>query len=204
MTLPTPARSDRCHNPDRGNRKPTASDPRDRPAPHRACDAGQRWARGAGTSAIADAELERALADPNPLRGIAQLTARQAAAFLLDSDGVTRTKALGADRMARQLRDALPGGESALRIAIWEFMRPMLSPALIALNRDGFVPEADSATTVDLAGPARSSCALMVDPARVVGQASPAVPTARIPGRPLAEVVSWLQSRRGAPRAARR
>jgi hypothetical protein len=53
--------------------------------------------------------------------------------------------------MARRLRDALPGGESALRIAIWEFMRPMLSPALIALNRDGFVPDAGPATTVDLA-----------------------------------------------------
>jgi hypothetical protein len=112
-------------------------------------DTGRR--EPAPADAIADAELERALADPNPLRGIAQLTARLAAAFLLDPDGVTRTKALGADRMARRLRDALPGGESALRIAIWEFMRPMLSPALIALNRDGFVPDAGPATTVDLA-----------------------------------------------------
>ena len=53
--------------------------------------------------------------------------------------------------MARKLRDALPGGEGALRASVWELMRPMLSPALVALNRDAFVPEADPATTVDLA-----------------------------------------------------
>ena len=81
--------------------------------------------------AIVDAELERALADPDPLRGIAQLTARWAAAFVLDPAGVTRTKALGSESMARKLRDALPGGEGALRAAVWEFMRPMLSPALV-------------------------------------------------------------------------
>ena len=38
-------------------------------------------------------------------------------------------------------RDALPGGDSALRAAVWEFMRPMLSPALVALNRDAFVAD---------------------------------------------------------------
>jgi hypothetical protein len=53
--------------------------------------------------------------------------------------------------MARKLRDALPGGDAALRAAVWEFMRPMLSPALVALNRDAFVSDADPATTVDLA-----------------------------------------------------
>ena len=89
--------------------------------------------------AIIDAELQRALDDPDPLRGIAQLAARLGAAFILNPDGVTRTKALGTERMARKLRDALPGGESALRAAVWEFMRPMLSPALVALNRDAFV-----------------------------------------------------------------
>ena len=90
----------------------------------------------AAADAIVDAELERALGDPDPLRGIAHLTARLGAAFTLDAAGVTRTKALGAERMARKLRDALPGGNSALRTALWEFMRPMLSPALVALNRD--------------------------------------------------------------------
>ena len=50
---------------------------------------------------------------------------------MLDPAGVTRTKALGSDRMARKLRDALPGGDSALRASVWEFMRPMLSPALV-------------------------------------------------------------------------
>ena len=55
------------------------------------------------TDAILNAELDRALADPDPLRGIAQLTARWAAAFVLHPDGVTRTKALGTERMARKL-----------------------------------------------------------------------------------------------------
>ena len=54
--------------------------------------------------------------------------------------------------MARKLRDALPGGEGALRAAVWEFMRPMLSPALAALNRDAFVIDQSVETTVDLDG----------------------------------------------------
>jgi hypothetical protein len=101
--------------------------------------------------AIIAAELDRALTDPDPLRGIAQLTARLGAAFVLDPVGVTRTKALGTERMARKLRDALPGGEDDLRAALWEFMRPMLSPALVELNRDAFVIEDAIKTTVDLA-----------------------------------------------------
>ena len=71
---------------------------------------------------------------------------------MLDPAGVTRTKALGTERMARKLRDALPGGEEGLRVAVWEFMRPMLSPALVAQHRDSFVIEEEIATTVDLAG----------------------------------------------------
>ena len=54
--------------------------------------------------------------------------------------------------MARKLRDALPGGEAALRAGVWELMRPMLSPALVALNRDAFVVQDECETTVDLAG----------------------------------------------------
>ncbi len=99
--------------------------------------------------AILDAELKRALEDPDPLRGIAQLTARWAAAFVLNPDGVTRTKALGTDRMARKLSDALPGGENPLRTALWEFLRPMLSPTLAALNHDAFITDESS---VDLDG----------------------------------------------------
>jgi hypothetical protein len=103
-------------------------------------------------AAIADAELHRALADPDPLRGVAELAARWAAAFVLDPAAVTRTKALGSERMERKLRDALPGGDGALRAAVWEFMRPMLSPALVALNRDAFVLNESPETTVDLDG----------------------------------------------------
>jgi hypothetical protein len=102
--------------------------------------------------AIVDAELERALEDPDPLRGIAQLTARLGAAFTLDPDGVTRTKTLGSERMARKLCDALPGGDNDLRAAVWELMRPMLAPALVALHRDALLIQDESETTVDLAG----------------------------------------------------
>ena len=54
--------------------------------------------------------------------------------------------------MARKLRDALPGDDNDLRAALWEFMRPMLSPALVDHNRDAFVIEDAIKTTVDLAG----------------------------------------------------
>ena len=69
---------------------------------------------------------------------------------MLDPAGVTRTKALGSERMARKLSDALPGDHRPLRAAVWEFMRPMLSPALVALNRDAFVTDDRVETTVDL------------------------------------------------------
>ncbi len=108
---------------------------------------------------IIDAELERALVDPDPLRGIAQLAARWAGAFVLDPAGVTRTKALGSERIERKLRDALPGGDGTLRAAVWEFMRPMLSPALVELNREAFVVDDSPETTVDLDGH-RAACDL--------------------------------------------
>ena len=95
--------------------------------------------------AIVAAELQRALDEPDPLRGIAQLTARWGAAFVLNPDGVTRTKALGRERIARKLQDTLPGGEHPLRAAVWQFMRPMLSPNLAQLNRDAFVLDEDAA-----------------------------------------------------------
>jgi hypothetical protein len=43
---------------------------------------------------------------------------------------MTRTKALGRERIARKLSDSLPGGENPPRGAVWQFMRPMLSPNL--------------------------------------------------------------------------
>jgi hypothetical protein len=52
--------------------------------------------------------------------------------------------------MERKLRDALPGGDGALRAAVREFMRPMLSPALVALNRDAFIVNESAESTVDL------------------------------------------------------
>ena len=111
-------------------------------------DTGRREPRH--VDAIVDAELRRALEDPDPLHGIAQLVARWGAAFVLDPDGVTRTKALGSERMARKLRDALPGGEQPLRAALWAFMRPILSPRLVELNKDAFVFDGGIESSVDL------------------------------------------------------
>jgi hypothetical protein len=45
--------------------------------------------------AIVAAELQRALEEPDPLRGNAQLATRWKAGCVLNPDGVTRTKALG-------------------------------------------------------------------------------------------------------------
>jgi hypothetical protein len=101
--------------------------------------------------AILNSERQRALEDPDAHRGIAQLTASWAATFVLDPDGVTRTKTLGTERMARKLADALPGGRSPLRAAVWDFLRPMLSPRLVTLHRDAFVFEQPPETTVELA-----------------------------------------------------
>jgi hypothetical protein len=100
---------------------------------------------------IVEAELQRALAEPDPLRGIAALMARCAAAFMLDPDGVTRTKVLGRERMTRKLHDALPGGDEPLRAALWAFVRPMLSPRLAELHRDAFLVDEEPQSTVDLA-----------------------------------------------------
>jgi hypothetical protein len=101
--------------------------------------------------AIVAAELERALSEPDPLRGIGALIARLAAAFVLDPDGVTRTKALGRERMSRKLDEALPSGDTPLRSALWAFVRPMLSPRLAELHRDAFVTDEQCESTVDLA-----------------------------------------------------
>jgi hypothetical protein len=44
---------------------------------------------------------------------------RGAANFaVFNPDGATRTKALGRERIARKLSDALPGGENPLRAAV--------------------------------------------------------------------------------------
>ena len=101
--------------------------------------------------AILEAEMHRALDDPDPLRGIAHLTASWAAAFVLDPDGIPRTKTLGTERMSRKLADALPGGHNPLRAAVWELLRPMLSPRLATLHRDTFVFDEPLETSVGLA-----------------------------------------------------
>src|ERR1019366_4289163 len=57
---------------------------------------------------------------------------------------------LGSDRMTRKLQAALPAGESPLREAVWQLMRPMLSPHLSDINRDAFVLDTTLAPAADL------------------------------------------------------
>ena len=121
----------------------------DRERQHPVGDTGRSEPRHADS--IIAAELDRALADPDPLRGIAQLVSRWAAAFVIDPDGVSKTTGLGADRLDRRLRDALPDGAHPLRAATRALMRPMLSPRLVALNSDAFVVDDQAESTVDLA-----------------------------------------------------
>jgi hypothetical protein len=59
--------------------------------------------------------------------------------------------------MGRKLADALPGGDHTMRASVWEFMRPMLSPALTALSRDTFITDEHNETTVDLGAYSASS-----------------------------------------------
>ncbi|MDO8208968.1 ParB N-terminal domain-containing protein [Conexibacter sp. CPCC 206217] len=102
------------------------------------------------TDEIVSTELDRALSDRDPLRGLAGLLASFCAAFVLDPQGIPATKHLGTDRAARHLRRALPGGATPLRTATWQFMRPMLNPHLVETARDAFVFDV-SESTVDLA-----------------------------------------------------
>jgi hypothetical protein len=99
---------------------------------------------------ILRAELNRATGDPDPLSGIAQLAARLCVAFVLDPAGVSRTKQLGHERMTRKVAEALPAGDRELRGAIWEYLRPMLSPRLVEMHRDEFVANDHDQSTVDL------------------------------------------------------
>lgn len=100
--------------------------------------------------AILEAEKDRALNASDPMVGIAHLVSRFFAAYMLDVDGVTKTKALGSDRMMRKLREGLPGGNDPMREAAWAFMRPILSQHLAQMHVDAFVMDNGAAGTVDL------------------------------------------------------
>jgi ParB-like chromosome segregation protein Spo0J len=100
--------------------------------------------------AIVQAEVQRALSDSDPLRGIGQLVTRLCCAFMLDPAGIPLGKALGRKRMERLRERAIPGGDHPVRKAIWELMRPALSEPLVDLHRDAFVSD-EGAKTIDLA-----------------------------------------------------
>lgn len=99
---------------------------------------------------IVAAEVELALSCEDPMRGIMTILSRFLSAYFLDEEGVTKSKDLGRERMARRLRDALPGGAHPVMSDVWAFMRPMLSPALIEMHRDRFVVDLEQGSTVDL------------------------------------------------------
>jgi hypothetical protein len=112
-------------------------------------DSGKRF-EPRTVDAIVQAELERALADPDPTRGMMQIIARFAAAFVLDRNGVTATTTLGSTRMQNRLARALPDGPSELRAAIWQLIRPFLSPRLAEVNHDAFVLDETLEPAADL------------------------------------------------------
>ena len=99
---------------------------------------------------VHDAEPNRALEDPDPLRGIAQLTGRWAAAFVLDPHGITRTKTLGTERMARKLADRRRAGRTPSERPSG-CLRPMLSPQLATLHRDAFVFDERVKSSIEVA-----------------------------------------------------
>lgn len=121
---------------------------------------------------IIDAELTRALEHRDPIRGLLNLVARFGAAFVLDPNGISSSKHLGAVRTTRHLSEALPGGHSSMRTALWELMAPMLSPHLTVASRDSFVfDELVEGSTVDLAERARERDLADVD----LGDDQPAI-----------------------------
>ena len=99
--------------------------------------------------AVTDAELDRALADPDPAASY-RATHRPARPRIH-----TRSRRRHPHQGARHRTDrakappALPGDRS-LRNVVWEFMHPMLSPGLAALTHDTFIIEEHTASTVDL------------------------------------------------------
>ena len=84
--------------------------------------------------AILHAELDRALKDPDPLRGIAQLTASLTAAFVLDPDGITRTqnarhRTHGPQTRRRTPRRAAPATHRRLGVPATDALPPPRRPA---------------------------------------------------------------------------
>ena len=61
------------------------------------------------------------------------------------------------DPLIRRARPSRATPEGALRAAVCEFMRSMLSRGVVALNRDAFVLNESADTTVDLDGHRASS-----------------------------------------------
>ncbi|MEA2312480.1 MAG: hypothetical protein QOE28_2448, partial [Solirubrobacteraceae bacterium] len=115
---------------------------------HPVGERGRREPRSPDT--VTAAVLERALAEPDPLRAITGVIAAWASAFALDPDGLPRAGALGAERLERRQADALPAGPGPLRDAVWALLSPLLSPRLIELHRDAFLAECKATSTVDL------------------------------------------------------
>jgi hypothetical protein len=80
--------------------------------------------------AIKDAELDRAFADPFR----SEASRGSPPAFVLAARGSPALRCSPQSTSRAGVRDALPGVEGALRAAVREFMRLMLSPARVALQ----------------------------------------------------------------------
>lgn len=92
--------------------------------------------------AILDVEIDRALRDDDPMRGLLHLVARAGAALMLDPEGTRADGELGRRRIAPRLDGPLTSGANPLGEALWRVMKPMLSPALEAMHGPRYDPDA--------------------------------------------------------------
>jgi hypothetical protein len=100
--------------------------------------------------------------------------------------------------MARKLGDALPGGDLALRTAVWLSMRPMPLPRLTRLTRDVSVPTGLE-TTVD-SWPSRGRAPEDPDLSDEITEAACGI---TCPSRSRSRLQRAALSRIGAPSASR-
>lgn len=96
-------------------------------------------ARSSHVDATVAAELQRALDEPDPLRGSPSPPPAGPQRSCANPDGLTRTKALGRECTARKLRTRCPAPRTHCATAVWDLPRPMLSPNLVRLNREALV-----------------------------------------------------------------
>jgi hypothetical protein len=102
--------------------------------------------------AIVDVELQRALADPDPLRGVTQLATRLGAAFTLDPRASPAPRRSAPTEWHASAATPSPAARAHYGQASGSSCGRCSRPHSSALNRDAFVIQKERERTVDLAG----------------------------------------------------